>query len=274
MAAVVLITGATGLIGRYVVAHWALPDLEPVPLSSASDLLSPGAAAAVVRDVRPAAVLHLAWTASGTPGYRDDARNAAWVTATHELADACAEAGAWFVGTGTVVDSAPVDGDTDAYTAAKVRVRRELAPLIDSGGCSWLRPAYVVDPDVGRPAVVAAALAARASGEPVHLRTPGSVHDFVHARDVASAAAVVLGDRLVGEVPIGSGVARPVTDLVAALGCAWVADPTQVAAVAAAPTGVRTAPAPPIHGAEAADIARLREHGWTPFFTEEMFESD
>ena len=65
MAAVALITGATGLIGSHVLATWDVGDLEPVPVSSATtDLLVPGAATALVADHRPAVVVHLAWSAS------------------------------------------------------------------------------------------------------------------------------------------------------------------------------------------------------------------
>jgi nucleoside-diphosphate-sugar epimerase len=258
VAAPVLITGATGLLGRHVVAGWSDPDLEPVPTTSAVDLLVPGAAHDLVRHVRPAVVLHLAWTASGTPAYRDDVRNAAWVDTTVELAESAADVGAWFIGTGTAVDRA--DDPSDAYSAAKVAVRARLATAIDAGDCTWLLPFYVVDPEVGRPALVAEALAARDAGRPLVLRTPESRHDFVHAADVAEAVRIAVHHRLGGEVPIGTGVARPVRDLVDALGAPW----------APASSATRHDRGPAQHH-EAANPQRLLDHGWAPTHTKEMF---
>jgi nucleoside-diphosphate-sugar epimerase len=252
VAAVALITGATGLIGRHLVNDWAVSGLEPVPVGSGDDLLAAGVPAALVARVRPAVVVHLAWTASGTAGYRQDARNTAWVTASAALAQASIDSGAWFVGTGTAVDAS---GDPpDPYTAAKVRLRRLLAPLIDQDRCSWVRPFYVVDPDLGRPALVAAARRARTAGEPLELLTPGSRHDFVLAADVADAVRTVVEHRLPGKVDVGSGELRRVADLVTALGTDWVAAP-------GAPDGAG-APAAAQHH-ETADIGRLRDLGWT-----------
>jgi nucleoside-diphosphate-sugar epimerase len=265
VAPVALITGASGLIGRHVVARWAVPGVQLVPVGSADDLLLPGAPDRLVRRVRPTVVLHLAWTASGTPGYRDDERNAAWVAASLELARSCAETGAWFIGTGTAVDSA--HDPPDAYSAAKVQLRRLLATAIDARDCSWLRPYYVVDPDQRRPALVADALRARESGDVLVLRTPDSRHDFVHAADVADAAQTVVRHHLGGEVPVGSGVARPVTDLVRALGAAW--EPAPMLAQIAQPSPTST----PAQHHEAADVRMLRDHGWTPSRTKEMFQS-
>jgi nucleoside-diphosphate-sugar epimerase len=258
-AAVALITGATGLIGRHLLEIWDVDGLEPLPAVGV-DLLVPGAADDLVQRVRPSVVVHLAWTASGTANYRDDARNAAWVDASLALAAAAARHQAWFVGTGTAVDEQAVPAD--AYTAAKVRLRAELAPSIADGACSWLRPYYVVDPTLGRPSLVAAALRARDAGQPLALRTPQSRHDFVHARDVGAAALLVVRHRMPGEVAVGSGEARPVTDLVEALGATWtttggerMASPAQV----------------PAQAHSAADVRRLRQHGWNPHWTKEMF---
>ncbi len=265
MAAVALITGATGLIGRHVLAGWTADDLDPVPVDSSTDLLAPGAARALVARVGPSVVVHLAWTASGTAGYRDDARNDAWVAASQELADACADSGAWFVGTGTGVDDA-LDAP-DAYTAAKARLRRALTPRIEAGTCSWVRPYYVVDPERRRPALVADALRARETGEPLRLRTPGSRHDFVHAGDVGEAVRTVVRHRLAGAVAVGSGEVRPVSDLVRALGVTWAPGAPAQPGPQHAPTGTQAS-----QQHDAADVVRLRDHGWTPSRTKEMFQ--
>lgn len=256
MATVALITGGSGLIGRHVLQAWDLTEVRPETVDRrAVDLLQPGSARALVERVRPAVVLHLAWTASGTRDYRSHPDNAAWVDASLELAAACTDTGAWFLATGTPLDTATEAAD--AYSAAKVSLRRALQGAVDAGSCTWLRPFYVVDPQLRRPELVDHAVAARDAGRRMVLRTPGSQHDFIHARDVGTAVVATLRHGLRGEVPIGSGRLRRVSELVTALGVPW----------AAAPVADSTAP----QHHDAADVSRLREHGWSPAHTKEMF---
>jgi len=257
VAALALITGASGLIGRHVVAQWDVEGLRPEAVEHArDDLLQPGAAAALVERERPAVVVHLAWAASGTPGYRHSDDNERWVRATLELARACADAGATLVATGTSLDKQAAPAD--AYAASKVRLWGELSAAVAAGAMTWVRPYYVVDPERRRPALVDAALAAKEAGTPVVLRTPDSAHDFIHAADVGSAIVLAVREDMRGEVPIGCGRLRRVCDLVSALGIPW--EP-----------GADAAPAPESHLEEVADIRRLRERGWTPARTEALF---
>jgi nucleoside-diphosphate-sugar epimerase len=201
-------------------------------------------------------VVHLAWCASGDAGYRTSADNDRWVTAGVELRDACRATGARLWATGTVVDRET--DPQDAYTASKAALRRLLAADIDSGEIGWLRPSYVFDEVGRRPALLAHALAAHDRGESAELRTPGSVHDFVHVTDVARAVLTAVAADCRGEVAIGSGRVRSVAALVEALGVAWHPSPT---APAAGSTQAGTA----------ADISRLTDVGWTPRRTEELF---
>jgi nucleoside-diphosphate-sugar epimerase len=257
VAAVALITGATGLIGSQVLATWAVDDLEPVPvLSATTDLLAPGAAAALVADHRPAVVVHLAWSASGNLGYRNDPANAAWVRSSLELAKACKRQDAWLLATGTPLDDAREP--SDEYSRSKASLRKHLQPAIDAGACTWLRPFYVVDPDRGRPELVQQAFDARESGTSLVLRTPESQHDFIHASDVGRAVVAAVQHRLRGEVSIGSGELRRVRDLVTALGVSWSPDPNRVASSR-------------LQRHEAADVGRLLEVGWSPICTTELF---
>ena len=256
MAATALITGASGLIGAHVLDQWDVPDLEPFSVDrAADDLLSPGSARALIARVRPEVVVHLAWCASGTPDYRSSPDNDRWADASVELRDAAGDVGSRFLALGTALDtdSAP----TDAYAAAKVRLRRMLEEDIQAGHLTWVRPYYVVDPDRGRPALVRQAVDAASTGETLVLRTPDSSHDFVHAVDVARAVVLAVREKMVGEIPVGSGQLRKVSDLVDALGAEWVGEPTSS-------TGSD-------HHHQAANIERLVDHGWTPTNTEELF---
>jgi nucleoside-diphosphate-sugar epimerase len=263
VAGTALITGATGLIGAATLEQWAGPDLQPVLLERRrDDLLVPGTARAVVDRVRPDVVIHLAWVASGTPGYRTSADNARWLAATLELAAACVDSGAFLLATGTPLDREPAGAD--AYSAAKSALWQALSPQVLAGEMGWLRPFYVVAPERRRPALVEQAVRAREAGRPITLLTPQSRHDFVHVADVGAAAATAACHRLAGETEIGSGRLRSVRELVEALGVAWEAS--------AVPAKSADVSAP--HAHRAANVARLLDLGWSPTTTEELFPGD
>jgi nucleoside-diphosphate-sugar epimerase len=258
VASVALITGASGLIGRHVVQHWDVGGLRAQSVDHArDDLLARGVPTALVQRVQPAVVVHLAWVASGTPDYRNAADNERWLDCSLELARACEEVGAAFLATGTPLDRSSTPAD--AYSSSKVRLWQALEPAVAAGVVTWLRPYYVIDPERRRPALVDHALSAKAAGAPVALRTPDSRHDFIHASDVGRAVVAAVRHGLRGEVPIGSGRLRRVRELVAALGVPWIPE------AGAAPNAVSQVD-------DVADIHRLRELGWAPARTEELFD--
>lgn len=207
---------------------------------------------------RPTVVVHLAWAASGTPDYRHAADNERWLQASLELARACTATGATLVATGTAIDKA--GSPADAYSASKAALWRAFEPAVTAHDLTWVRPYYVFDEERRRPALVAHAVAARAAGRPVALRTPDSEHDFIHAADVGLAIVEAVRHDLRGEVPIGSGRLRRVQDLIAALGIPWVAEGEPQTG------GVE-------HLSEAADTSRLGAVGWAPERTNALFAS-
>lgn len=259
-----LITGAHGLLGSWVRRGWSAEDGDLVLVDHATvDLLDPGAPARIVREVRPTRVVHLAWSASGTTGYRGSGANAEWLRATLELVAAADDVRATIWATGTVVDvaggaaGAGTSGG-DSYTLAKRELRTRLADRIDAREIGWLRPFYVFDQTSRRPEVVAAALAAGDEGRAVQLRTPEAAHDFVHAADVGQAILAAVRHDIRGPIDIGTGTVRTVADLVTALGLTWeLAEGAQPAN--AAQRDVR------------ADSAALLATGWLPTTTEELF---
>ena len=267
MAARALITGGTGLIGSWVVHHWDVPALDPVPLGSADhDLLAPGAMASLLDDYQPDVVVHLAWSASGRADYRHSDDNVRWRAATRDLVSASERTRTRLWLTGTVVDD---ESDApDAYSREKAGLRRELEGHVAAGSIGWLQPFYVVDEVRRRPGLVAHALAAAERSEPVALQTPDAAHDFVHASDVGSAVVAAVRHGLSGQVPIGSGRLHTVAALVAALGVPWIP--------AEQPSATDHEPraAPPAHAEQPADVARLRAVGWEPTRTEELFADD
>ena len=78
----VLLTGASGFIGRHVVPLLKSREFEVHAISrSRADLLIPGVAAALVESIRPTHLLHLAWNAE--PGrFWTAPDNLDWVAAS------------------------------------------------------------------------------------------------------------------------------------------------------------------------------------------------
>jgi nucleoside-diphosphate-sugar epimerase len=257
MATSILITGAGGLIGT-----WLCRRLESEHVSVTAvrrpetDLLRAGVPTTMIEDARPDAVVHLAWSASGDPNYRESEDNERWVEATVELLDACRKRDVMLWATGTAVDGNA--GAADAYARSKADLHRRMAAEIDDGTVGWLRPYYVFDDVAGRPSLVAQALWARDHDETLVLRHPDGEHDFVHAADVASAVALAVRHRAMGELPIGSGTTHRVCECVEALGARWT-------------SSANPPPEWSAHDHEAADISRLTSIGWSPTTTQEFF---
>lgn len=247
----VLITGGSGLVGRRVVQAMAGgPDEVRTVGRADGDLLADGAWAALLTAHRPDVVVHLAWSASSLPGYRQDADNWRWADSTVAAAELAAARGIRFIGTGTSVDDVVAE---DPYSRSKAGARTALADGIADGALTWIRPFYVFDETGPSPAVLRAALAAQADGAPVGLASPDARHDFVHATDVGTAIRTVVAAELTGAIDIGSGALASVAELVEAYRVAWT--PAGSPSDAAASEAV-------------ADVARLRAAGWSPDATD------
>jgi nucleoside-diphosphate-sugar epimerase len=111
-----LVTGASGLIGRHVVelaakqeiaviasARRRPPDLTDGIEFAAADLSDESEAAALVRSVQPTHIIHAAWVTRPST-YWEDPVNLAWVAATRSLAQAFAESGQRFVQLGSCAE--------------------------------------------------------------------------------------------------------------------------------------------------------------------------
>lgn len=255
MAGPTLITGGSGLIGRWVRCQWpaTLGELAS-PGQGEFDLLAHGGPQRMIEQHRPTRVIHLAWCASGTAGYRQSPNNERWLAATLELVRACDEMGVllWLTGTGADEDAT----GHDRYVAAKHELRRNLSEALEQRRTGWLRPFHVFDPDAARPRLMADVLVALASGRPVDLQSPSAKHDFVHAADVGAAVTHVLQHDLRGVIDVGTGTLISVGEFVTRLGAKW----------RAARPGDELAR----RQESVADNSRLCATGWLPYRTKEF----
>src|SRR5882724_4010910 len=96
----ILITGSTGMLGRYVMGLLAgkAPGELRVITRQECDLVSPGAAYTLVKKIRPSAILHLAAETDVDLCERDPGR-AGLVNhlTTDAIARAASESGAWML---------------------------------------------------------------------------------------------------------------------------------------------------------------------------------
>ena len=233
----VLLTGATGFIGRHVVAPLCARGAEVHTISRdgaapsgavghVGDLMDAASVAAVMRAVRPSHLLHLAWCT--TPGeYWMTPENLDWVAASLLLYRHFAELG----GERVVMAGSCAEYDwsyallsetgspcrpATLYGAAKDGLRRLLQRAADAGGPSfaWGRVFFVYGPGEKPGRLVSDVVASLLRGEPVETTAGTQVRDFMHVADVASAFAALCDATVTGAVNIASGEARPLREII------------------------------------------------------------
>jgi nucleoside-diphosphate-sugar epimerase len=277
----VLLTGASGFIGRHCAARLAARGFEVHAVRSgrgappegaadaawhACDLLDASAAQALVRRLRPTHLLHLAWIT--TPGaYWESPENLRWAEASSRLLDAFARAGGRRVvatGSGAEYDwsggrcregTTPLAGAT-AYARAKDAVRRHLAAFEPELSSAWARVFWLYGPGEEPRRLVPSIVLALLRGGVAECAGGAQRRDFLYVADVAEALVALLASDVRGAVNLGSGEAVAVGDLALRIGAAL-----------GAPERIRFGK----EGAEVplvvADVARLRhEVGFRPRF--------
>jgi len=123
----ILVTGATGFVGRAVMPVLRERGLDAYAAGREDVDLLRASADDLMRRVRPTHLLHLAWTTE--PGYQQSQDNYRWVSASLDLARAFADAGGRrLVAAGTCAEYAPSDG-------ACSETATPLAPATPYGVC-------------------------------------------------------------------------------------------------------------------------------------------
>ncbi len=269
----VLVTGATGLIGRQVVAPLRAAGYEVVALSRsgqggiACDLLDWQALDRVVAEVRADHLLHLAW--HDGEGRWTSPLNLDWVAATLRLLRAFATAGgrrAVLVGSCAEYDWAePVLSESSALKPATLygsaKAATGMVALAGAGAMglslAWARVFFCYGPGEPKGRLLGDLISGLSQGLRVPCTDGLQERDFLHTADVGAALAAVLASEVQGAVNIGSGVATPVRQLILTV-AARMGRPELVE------LGARPRPADD-PARIVADIARLRgEVGFRP----------
>jgi nucleoside-diphosphate-sugar epimerase len=286
VAARVLVTGASGFIGRAAIRGLQARGYEvygtwstTAPPAEAGDvawhqvnLLDPGAVAQLMREVAPGHLLHLAWDLR--PGAWSGAgRHLDWLSASLTLVERFVEAGGQRVVTvGTCAEydwsegrcseaSTPLRPAT-LYGAAKLALGQVVAAYARQTGISAAtgRVFFTYGPGEHPDRLAAAVIRALLEGRPAECSHGRQQRDFLFVADVGDALAALLNSTVTGPVNIGSGLAVPVRELVELTG-ALMSKPDLIR------LGARQAAseeAPLV----VADVHRLHaEVGWTPRYT-------
>jgi nucleoside-diphosphate-sugar epimerase len=237
----VLVTGASGFVGRPVLVKLAKSGYEVHALSRRSspvqmagvrwhriDLGNADAVGALVQDLRPERLVHMAWHVEHG-SFWNASENVLWVERSLSLMRAFVGAGgrrAVVLGTCAEYDwtaageplremGSPLAPST-LYGVAKDALRRVMASYAEREGVelAWGRLFFLYGPyEVGArlvPSVIQALLA----GEIMETTKGEQRRDFLHVEDVAGAVAALLDSTVSGPVNIASGQAVTVAEVV------------------------------------------------------------
>ncbi len=235
-----LLTGASGFIGRamlrrlgaetgwevHLVSRRSVEPLHPGWTHHAADLLEPGRAAQLAREIKATHLLHLAWNAQ--PGvFWTALDNLAWSAATLNLYQSFLEAGgarAVFAGTCAEYDwSQPdlVEGKTPLrpstlYGVAKDAVRRvvEAASTQSGVGWAWGRIFFIYGPEEQTGRLVSDVSDALSQARVAETSGGVQQRNFMHVDDVAGAFLAALKSDYVGAFNVVAGEPVPIRTVV------------------------------------------------------------
>jgi len=277
----VLVTGASGFIGRHTLAAFLERDFEVHAASRSRpsgstvanvtwhqvDLLDERRVPDLVESVQPTHLLHLAWcTEHGK--YWSDPANLEWVASSLQLLRAFHELGgerAVVAGTcaeydwsgGCCTPATPLRPAT-LYGASKHALHQVFDAYARSASMSaaWGRVFFAYGPGEQPSRVVATVARGLVRGQPVACSRGVQLRDFLYVEDVADAFVALVDSDAGGAFDIGSGEAIPLGKIVLRLG-----------ELAGKPEHVRLGEAPDRDEPYriVADSPRLREElGWRP----------
>lgn len=233
----VLLTGATGFLGRHCLERLGLEGVEIHAVNRngkgpaltdaqwhAADLRSPISAAATVEAVRPTHVLHSAWIVAPGRYWRHE-DNLSWLEGSIALLRAFREIGGRrFVGVGSCAeydwgaerfreDDTPCRPAT-LYGKSKYALWDAAQAFADNAfSAAWTRVFLPFGPGDNPARLIPSIISALRAGSMVALGTGEAVRDFVWAPDIADLLVRLLAGDATGVFNVGSGRGTAVGDV-------------------------------------------------------------
>jgi nucleoside-diphosphate-sugar epimerase len=246
----VLLTGATGFIGRHALAALQQAGVDMLAIGRKRpnvdvsflevDLLATPDLSAVIRQAQATHLLHLAWYAEHGK-YWTSSLNLRWVEASVRLVEAfCVSGGRHVVLAGTCAeydwaygycreDSTPLESAT-LYGTAKDATRRLCMSVCAQHQipCAWGRIFLPFGPGEASARLIPALIAALRGQTPAFGINAMAYRDFLHASDVAAAFLCLLTKGASGAFNICSGEPVRLSQVVTTLAEILGADPTPI----------------------------------------------
>jgi nucleoside-diphosphate-sugar epimerase len=225
----VLVTGASGCIGRHVlprlidhgwdvcaVSSRQIPDEGRVTWRRA-DLVTSNTAAEAIAEFKPTHLLHLAWyIAPGRWAFANE--NFAWVDASMRLLRAFAESeGRRIVTAGSCLEydwSAGICSEDrtplrphSTYGVCKHALQLLTTEFAARNGLSsaWARPFFLYGPHEHPDRLVSSVIRAILAGQPARTSHGNQVRDYLYVQDVADAFVELLESDVAGPINVASG---------------------------------------------------------------------
>jgi nucleoside-diphosphate-sugar epimerase len=242
----VLVTGATGFLGRHVVealtarrlevhavarSFAKCPELNRAGLRThAVDLFDGPSVNALVADVRPTGLMHLAWAT--TPGeYWTDPANELWTAASKRLFEVfSSHGGRRVVVAGTSAEyewpsPTPLDEETSPvqpaspYGYSKDCLRQHLEAWAPQVGVSWAwaRLFNIFGPFEHPRRLIPQTIRSMIAGIPIPFDEGLAVRDFLYVADAADAFASLYHSPYSGVINVASGEGTSIRDLLTTL---------------------------------------------------------
>ncbi|WP_127493940.1 NAD-dependent epimerase/dehydratase family protein [Paenibacillus glycanilyticus] len=224
----VAVTGATGWIGRYVIASLLAKGYEvhaayrTAPLALGEnwhqvDLLNADEAARFILNVKPDSLIHLAWD-SIPPGCYRSLTNYEWTRCSmaliHQFVQSggkrvvVAGTGAEYVwGEGVLSETQSPDSYAHAYAACKnsLRIWLESYARIAGFSSAWARLFHLYGPADPGKRLVASMITSLLNKEEAYCRQGSLYRDYLYIQDAADALVALFESRCEGTVNIASG---------------------------------------------------------------------
>jgi nucleoside-diphosphate-sugar epimerase len=236
----VLLTGATGFIGRHAIALLVDRGFEVHAVSSRqmavpegvhshrTDLLDSKETASLMAEIRPTHLLHFAWYAEPGKFWRSP-ENFRWLEASIALLRHFQEAG----GQRVVMAGTCAEYDWDyGYCSEAVTPRRPATTYgvcknalqetlraycaEEKLSCAWGRIFFLYGSDEHPARLVSSVITSLLRGEVARCTHGNQLRDFMHVEDVASAFVALLDSAVEGPVNIASGRPAPLREIVLA----------------------------------------------------------